>query len=64
LVEAIRSLPEREALVVSLYYDDDLNLREIGSVLDVSESRISQLLSQAHLRMRARLQALLENDQI
>lgn len=62
LVEAIRSLPEREQLVVSLYYDDELNLREIGSVLDVSESRISQLLSQAHLRMRARLQTFLENN--
>ncbi len=61
LVEAIRSLPEREALVVSLYYDDELNLREIGCVLDVSESRISQLLSQAHLRMRSRLQTYMES---
>ncbi len=55
LVDAIRSLPEREALVISLYYDEEMNLREIGCVLDVSESRISQLLSQAHLRMRTRL---------
>jgi len=55
LVEAIRNLPEREALVISLYYDEEMNLREIGSVLDVSESRVSQLLSQAHLRMRTRL---------
>jgi len=55
LVDAIRNLPEREALVVSLYYDEEMNLREIGCVLDVSESRISQLLSQAHLRMRTRL---------
>jgi len=55
LVDAIRNLPEREALVVSLYYDEEMNLREIGCVLDVSESRVSQLLSQAHLRMRTRL---------
>jgi len=54
LVEAISSLPERESLVVSLYYDEELNLKEIGEVLGVSESRISQLLSQAHLRIRAK----------
>ena len=63
LVEAIRNLPEREALVISLYYDEELNLREIGSVLNVSESRISQLLSQAHLRMRAYLQTRMEQAQ-
>ena len=55
LVDAIRNLPEREGLVISLYYDEEMNLREIGCVLDVSESRVSQLLSQAHLRMRTRL---------
>lgn len=55
LVEAIRSLPEREQLVVSLYYVDELNLREIGQVLNVSESRVSQISSQAMLRLRARL---------
>lgn len=55
LIDAIRNLPEREALVISLYYDEEMNLREIGCVLDVSESRVSQLLSQAHLRMRVRL---------
>lgn len=52
LVSAINILPEREKLIVSLYYDEELNLREIGEVLDVSESRVSQLLGQAHLRMR------------
>jgi RNA polymerase sigma factor for flagellar operon FliA len=56
LAEAIASLPEREKMIVSLYYDSELNLREIGSVLNVSESRISQLLSQAHIRLRARMQ--------
>lgn len=55
LAEAIASLPEREKMIVSLYYDSELNLREIGSVLNVSESRVSQLLSQAHIRLRARM---------
>ncbi len=55
LARAIAELPERERLVISLYYDDELNLREIGKVLDVSESRISQICSQAMLRLRARL---------
>ncbi|MDH5229994.1 MAG: RNA polymerase sigma factor FliA [Gammaproteobacteria bacterium] len=55
LVEAIAGLPEREKMVVTLYYDSELNLREIGSVIGVSESRISQLLSQAMIRLRARM---------
>ncbi len=55
LSNAITSLPEREKMIVSLYYESELNLREIGSVLNVSESRISQLLSQAHIRLRARM---------
>lgn len=52
LVSAINILPKREKMIISLYYDEELNLREIGEVLDVSESRVSQLLAQAHLRMR------------
>jgi RNA polymerase sigma factor for flagellar operon FliA len=48
-------LPEREQLVLSLYYDDELNLKEIGEVLGVSESRISQIHTQAALRLRAKL---------
>jgi RNA polymerase sigma factor for flagellar operon FliA len=52
---AIEQLPERERLVLSLYYDEELNLKEIGLVLEVSESRVSQILSQATKRLRARL---------
>lgn len=53
----ISSLPEREALVLSLYYDEELNLREIGQVLDISESRVSQIHSQAMHRLKARMQS-------
>ena len=56
LSECISSLPEREALVLSLYYDEELNLREIGQVLDVSESRVSQIHSQAMHRLKSRMQ--------
>jgi RNA polymerase sigma factor FliA len=55
LREAIASLPERERLVMALYYDEELNLREIGAVLGVSESRVSQIHSQALIRLQARL---------
>ncbi len=55
LAEEIGRLPERERLVLALYYDEELNLREIGEVLGVSESRVSQIHSQAALRLRARL---------
>lgn len=57
LSECISSLPEREALVLSLYYDEELNLREIGQVLDVSESRVSQIHSQAMHRLKSRMQS-------
>ncbi|MEH6470197.1 MAG: RNA polymerase sigma factor FliA [Halopseudomonas sp.] len=55
MIEAIGLLPEREKLVFALYYDEELNLKEIGQVLGVSESRVSQIHSQAALRLRARL---------
>lgn len=55
LVQAIELLPEREKLVMALYYEQDLNLREIGEVMGVSESRVCQLHSQAVMRLRARL---------
>ncbi|MBB6094232.1 RNA polymerase sigma factor for flagellar operon FliA [Povalibacter uvarum] len=55
LVGAIKELPERERLVMSLYYDDELNLKEIGAVLKVTESRVCQLHGQALVRLKARL---------
>lgn len=56
LADSIKELPEREQLVLSLYYDEELNLKEIGAVLSVGESRVSQLHSQAALRLRTKLQ--------
>ncbi len=55
LVTAIDDLPEREKRVMGLYYEQELNLREIGEVLGVSESRVCQLHTQAIARLRARL---------
>jgi RNA polymerase sigma factor for flagellar operon FliA len=55
LAEAIAALPEREKIVVTLYYYEELTLREIGEVLGVTESRVSQLHTKAILRLRARL---------
>ncbi|MBD3894436.1 RNA polymerase sigma factor FliA [Halomonas sp. ML-15] len=55
LVEAIEQLPEREKLLLGLYYQEELNLKEIGAVLGVSESRVCQLHSQAVTRLKARL---------
>ena len=55
LANAISSLPERERMVLALYYDQELNLKEIGLVLGVSESRVSQIHSQAAARLRNKL---------
>src|SRR5215471_11791914 len=60
LAEAISRLPEREKLVVTLYYYEELTLREIGEVLGVTESRVSQLHTKAILRLKTRLQGSLE----
>ena len=62
LAEAIEGLPEREKLVLSLYYQEELNLKEIGAVLGVSESRVSQIHSQAALRLRGRLSGWHDDD--
>jgi len=55
LADAIAGLPERERLVMSLYYDEELNLREIGAVIGVSESRVCQIHSQAVIRLQSRM---------
>ncbi|MBT3529368.1 MAG: RNA polymerase sigma factor FliA [Gammaproteobacteria bacterium] len=55
LSKAIDGLPDREKLVLALYYDEELNLKEIGEVIGVSESRVSQIHSQAAQRLRGRL---------
>jgi RNA polymerase sigma factor for flagellar operon FliA len=57
LVGCIERLPEREKLVMSLYYEEGLNLKEIGAVLGVTESRISQIHSQAVSRLRSQLKS-------
>jgi len=55
LAEAIERLPERERLVMGMYYEQDMNLKEIGAVLGVTESRVSQLHSQAVARLRTQM---------
>ncbi len=62
LAEAIAGLPDRERLVMSLYYDEELNLRETGEVLGVSESRICQIHAQALVRLRARMKDWVTNQ--
>ena len=55
LVEAIKNLPEREQFVMSMYYEQDMNLKEIAAVLGVTESRVCQLHSQSVARLRAKM---------
>ena len=55
LVAAIKNLPEREQYIMSMYYEQDLNLKEIAAVLDVTESRVCQLHSQSIARLRAKM---------
>jgi RNA polymerase sigma factor FliA len=59
LTEAIAELPEKERLVLSLYYFEELTMKEVGKVLNLTESRISQLHTQAVLRLRGKLKAYL-----
>ncbi len=58
--QAIHELPKRESLMMSLYYEEELNLREIGVILGVSESRVSQLHSQAIQRLQHKLKKMIE----
>jgi len=60
LINNIEDLPEKQKLVLSLYYYEDLNLKEIGRVLDVTESRVSQLHTQAVSKLRQKLKPLLQ----
>ena len=62
LAKAISSLPERERMVMSLYYDEELNLRETGEVLGVSESRVCQIHSQALIRLKAKVQRIIRDE--
>ena len=57
LVLAIKSLPEREQYIMSMYYEQDMNLKEIAAVLDVTESRVCQLHSQSIARLRAKMRS-------
>jgi RNA polymerase sigma factor for flagellar operon FliA len=60
LIKSIDTLPEKQKLVLSLYYYEELNLKEIGKILDVTESRVSQLHSQAIERLKRQLKGVLE----
>ncbi len=62
LAGAIAGLPEKEQLVLSLYYDEDLNLKEIGEVLGITESRVSQIRTQAIVRLRAALESIASHE--
>lgn len=59
LAEAIDDLPEKERIVITLYYFEELNLKAIGAVLDLSESRMSQLRSQALIRLRGKMKGVM-----
>jgi RNA polymerase sigma factor FliA len=58
LSEEVLKLPERERMVMALYYDTEMNLKEVGKLMDVSESRVSQLLSQAQHRLKSRFSSI------
>jgi RNA polymerase sigma factor for flagellar operon FliA len=57
LVQAIKNLPEREQFIMSMYYEKDMNLKEIAAVLEVTESRVCQLHSQSIARLRAKMRS-------
>ena len=61
LMDNIEELPEKQKLVLSLYYYEDLNLKEIGKILEVTESRVSQLHTQAVEKLRSKLKTVLSD---
>lgn len=61
VISALEKLPEKEKLVLSLYYVEDLNLKEIGAVMDVSESRVSQMRTKAIAMLRSYMKSYLES---
>ena len=60
IAQLINRLPEKEKLVIALYYYEDLTLKEIGKILDLSESRISQIHTRAIIKLRSKFRAALE----
>lgn len=64
VADAIDQLPEKERLVISLYYYEELTMKEIGEILDITESRVSQIHTKAILRLRGRLLKVLEQHQL
>jgi len=62
--EFIKSLPQKEQLVLSMYYLDDLNLKEVGNIMNLTESRISQIRSSAILKLRARLTEVAQQNRV
>ncbi len=64
LVDKISNLPEREKMVMSLYYEEEFNLREIGEILGITEGRVCQIHGQALLRLRARMNAWVNDNPV
>ena len=62
IADTIGTLPEKERLVVSLYYYEDLNMKEIGGILGITESRVCQIHTKAVLRLRAKLKGMLDRS--
>ena len=60
IASTIATLPDKERLVVSLYYYEDLNMKEIGQILGITESRVCQIHTKSVLRLRAKLKAMAE----
>jgi RNA polymerase sigma factor for flagellar operon FliA len=60
IATTIATLPEKERLVISLYYYEDLNMKEIGGILGITESRVCQIHTKAMLRLRSKLKGILE----